>query len=172
VQQEIDAVLGDRDLNADDLPNFKYMTMVLKETLRKYPAVVVFSRSSGTDLVLGGKNIPNDSTLWVAPWTFHRMAEWWPQPDRFDPNRFAEDAQRSLPHIVSWMPFSLGPRNCIGRDFFWIEAKVILSQFLRAFTVEVLPGQVIEPTSIYGTTKPKYGIKVKLIPRERKAVKH
>lgn len=59
VQQEIDEILGDRELNADDLPKFKYMTMVLKETLRKYPAAVVFSRAAGENLHLAGKAIPH-----------------------------------------------------------------------------------------------------------------
>lgn len=88
-----------REMTVDDLPKLKYMTMALKETLRMYPAAVILSRAVPKGFRLGDHELPDFATLWIAVWSFHRDEKMWPNPNRFDPEKFADEKQ--LPHVVS-----------------------------------------------------------------------
>lgn len=109
-----------------------YLDAVIKETLRLYPSVPFFARNLNEDLVFEGRTYPRGCTLTAIPFLLHRDERYYPEPDKFDPSRFA-DARPPF----TYLPFSAGPRNCIGQKFAVLELKVIISTVVRYY--ELLP---------------------------------
>jgi cytochrome P450 len=118
-------------VNAESLAEMKYTQQVLEETLRLYPPVWLFTRRSRADDRLDDFDVPDDTDIYLSPFILHRTAEYWPDPDRFDPTRFEEGnvAKNERPYF----PFSLGPRRCLGEYFSFLEMKVHLGLLLPRF---------------------------------------
>jgi cytochrome P450 len=118
-------------VSADSLAAMKYTQQVLEETLRMYPPVWLFTRRSREDDELDGFEVPEDTDIYLSPFILHRTARFWPEPERFDPARFAEGkfAKNERPYF----PFSLGPRRCLGEYFSFLEMKVHLGLLLPRF---------------------------------------
>jgi cytochrome P450 len=131
-REEAAAVLGGRRPTAADLPRLPYLTMVVKETLRLYPAAPVFGRRSTADTVLGGHPLPAGSDVYVVPFATHRHPAYWDHPERFDPERFTPEAEAARPRYA-WYPFGGGPRACIGRHLSMLEAVLALALVLGRF---------------------------------------
>jgi len=104
---------------------------VLEETLRLYPPVWLFTRRSREDDELEGFDVPDDTDIYLSPFILHRTAAFWPDPERFDPGRFAEG--RLAKNERPYFPFSLGPRRCLGEYFSFLEMKVHLGLLLPRF---------------------------------------
>lgn len=164
LQDEVKQLCGekDRDPTYEELFELKYMNMCMKEVLRMYPAAAGFTREAVDDLVLDDRNIPNGTMLMICPYMIHHNPRYWPNPEHYDPERFSEE---KIPVSGTYIPFNLGHRDCIGRNFFWMEARIFLVHMLREFTWSILPNQKIYP-STQGTIKPKYGILFQLHTRE------
>ncbi|HEX9235964.1 MAG TPA: cytochrome P450, partial [Actinomycetota bacterium] len=109
LQAEADQVLGGRLPTFEDLPLLQYTQMVISEALRMYPPVPVSARWTLEDHELGGYTIPAGSALLLAEYVVHRDPRWWPDPDRFDPERWRPDARSGRPKF-SYFPFGGGPR--------------------------------------------------------------
>lgn len=105
---------------------------VVDESLRLFPPAWVVSRRSSAPDVLAGRAVPSGSTAIVSPWLLHRRPESWPEPLAFRPGRFLGASTTARPDYV---PFGLGPRLCIGRDFALGEMVVVLSELLRGHRV-------------------------------------
>jgi cytochrome P450 len=118
-------------VSADSLADMKYTQQVLEETLRLYPPVWLFTRRSREDDELDGFDVPDDTDIYLSPFILHRTSKFWPDPERFDPARFAEGnfAKNERPYF----PFSLGPRRCLGEYFSFLEMKVHLGLLLPRF---------------------------------------
>ncbi|EJY58076.1 AAEL014019-PB [Aedes aegypti] len=117
-----------------DYNDLKYMDRVIKESLRIYPPVPFISRLITEDVQYDGKFVPRGTIMNVEIYDLHRDPEQFPDPERFDPDRFLpEDVQRRSPY--AYVPFSAGPRNCIGQRFAMLELKAILTAVLREFRV-------------------------------------
>ncbi len=118
-------------VSADTLANMVYTQQVLEETLRLYPPVWLFTRRSCAEDELHDFDVPNDTDIYLSPFILHRTAKHWPDPERFDPDRFAaaNSAKKELPYF----PFSLGPRRCLGEYFSFLEMKVHLGLLLPRF---------------------------------------
>jgi cytochrome P450 len=127
---EIDSVLGDRRPTAADMQALPYLTMVLKEAMRLYPAAPVIGRRSVAATEIGGHRIPAGADVLVSPWVTHRHPVYWPDPERFDPERFTPEGEAARPRYA-WFPFGGGPRACIGRHFSMLEAVLMLAVLLR-----------------------------------------
>lgn len=129
-------------VSADSLGDMRYTQQVLEETLRLYPPVWLFTRRSREDDELDAFDVPDDTDIYLSPFILHRTAEFWPNPERFDPGRFAET--RSAKNERPYFPFSLGPRRCLGEYFSFLEMKVHLGLLLPRFrmirTTEEDPG--------------------------------
>ncbi|MFI5668546.1 cytochrome P450 [Streptomyces sp. NPDC051704] len=138
---EISRVLGDRTPQAADLDRLPYLTQVLKEAMRLYPAAPVIGRSAVAATEVGGLTIPAGADVIVAPWVTHRDPRHWPDPDRFDPDRFTPEAEAGRPRYA-WFPFGGGPRACIGQHFSMLESVIALAMILRAYEFEAVDTHV------------------------------
>ncbi len=118
-------------VSAGALTDMQYTQQVLEETLRLYPPVWLFTRRSRANDKLDGFDMPNDTDIYLSPFILHRTAEFWPDPERFDPDRFADG--RLPKNERPYFPFSLGPRRCLGEYFSFLEMKVHLGLLLPRF---------------------------------------
>ena len=118
-------------VSADSLAGMQYTQQVLEETLRLYPPVWLFTRRSREDDELDAFDVPDDTDIYLSPFILQRTAEFWPDPERFDPDRFAEG--RLPKNERPYFPFSLGPRRCLGEYFSFLEMKVHLGLLLPRF---------------------------------------
>ncbi|MFK0232999.1 cytochrome P450 [Streptomyces vinaceus] len=140
-REEISRVLGDRTPEAADLDRLPYLTRVLKEAMRLYPAAPVIGRRAVAATEVGGLTIPAGADVILAPWVTHRHPRYWPDPDRFDPDRFTPEAEAGRPRYA-WFPFGGGPRACIGQHFSMLESVVALAMILRAYAFEAVDTDV------------------------------
>ncbi|MFE9930966.1 cytochrome P450 [Streptomyces sp. NPDC005533] len=140
-RDEISRVLGDRTPEAADLDRLPYLTRVLKEAMRLYPAAPVIGRKAVVDTRIGEHTVPAGADVIVAPWVTHRHPRHWPDPDRFDPERFTPEAEAARPRYA-WFPFGGGPRACIGQHFSMLESVVALAMILRAYAFEAVDTEI------------------------------
>lgn len=138
---EIAAVLGDRTPGAADLDRLPYLTQVLKEAMRLYPAAPVLGRRSVAAAEVDGHTIPAGADVIVAPWVTHRHPSYWPDPERFDPDRFTPEAEAARPRYA-WLPFGGGPRACIGQHFSMLESVIALAMLLRTYEFEAVDTEI------------------------------
>ncbi|GHI86784.1 cytochrome P450 [Streptomyces xanthophaeus] len=138
---EVSRVLGDRAPEAADLERLPYLTQVLKEAMRLYPAAPVIGRRSVAATEIAGYTVPAGADVIIAPWVTHRHERYWPDPDRFDPGRFTPEAEAQRPRYA-WFPFGGGPRACIGQHFSMLESVIALAMMLRAYEFEAVDTEV------------------------------
>ena len=129
LRAEIDAVLGGRDPRAEDLPKLELASAVLRETLRLHPAAWMFAREAAEDDELRGRPVKRGTVVTIFPYATHRLAEFWPDPERFDPDRFFRDPTIGLGGTKHWafIPFGAGPHQCIGNHLAMTEATIVLA---------------------------------------------
>uniref|UniRef100_A0A182KDL3 Cytochrome P450 n=1 Tax=Anopheles christyi TaxID=43041 RepID=A0A182KDL3_9DIPT len=136
VHQEIDSIFhgSDRPATMQDLSEMKLLERCLKETLRLYPSVSFFGRTLSEDVTLGGYHIPAGTIVGIHTYNVHRDERFFPDAETFDPDRFLpEHTERRHPY--AYIPFSAGPRNCIGQKFALLEEKSLVSSVLRPFRI-------------------------------------
>jgi cytochrome P450 len=131
VRDEVREVLGDDRPTAAQLINdLPYTTAVLKEAMRLYPAAPITGRRALEDTTIGGYDIPAGSDVVLSVWSIHHRADIWPDPERFDPERFLGNPDIGR---YDWMPFGAGPRACIGQHFSMLESVATLAELVRDF---------------------------------------
>ena len=123
-------------LSAESLGEMQYAQQVLEETLRLYPPVWLFTRRSHDADELEHFDVPPDTDIYLSPYILHRTERYWPEPDRFDPERFAIGDKPKKEH--PFFPFSLGPRRCLGEYFSFLEMKVHLGFLLPRFRMQLV----------------------------------
>ncbi|KAL2723975.1 cytochrome P450 4C1-like [Vespula squamosa] len=137
IRNEVDTIMQQNDykLTISDLQEFLYLERCLKESLRLYPSVHIIFRYLTQDLQLKNYLLPAGSICHVNIYSVHRNPEYWPNPNVFDPDRFLpENVKNRNPY--SYIPFSAGPRNCIGQRFAMLELKLIVAYILHNFYLE------------------------------------
>ena len=165
LHEELDSVLGDRPPTAADLPQLKYTRMVLQESMRLRPPVWATERRSINADVVGGYPIPAGEFIIVCQYVTHRHADFWVNPEGFDPERFSDENQEKM-HKVQYFPFGAGPRICIGIHFAMLEGTIILATLAQKYRLDLLPGSDIEPEPVI-TLRPKSPIRVKVHRRKK-----
>uniref|UniRef100_A0A452G8R1 Uncharacterized protein n=1 Tax=Capra hircus TaxID=9925 RepID=A0A452G8R1_CAPHI len=137
-RQEVQELLKDREskeIEWDDLAQLPFLTMCIKESLRLHPPVTVISRRCTQDIMLpDGRVIPKGVICLISIFGTHHNPSVWPDPEVYDPLRFEpENIKGRSP--LAFIPFSAGPRNCIGQAFAMTEMKVVLALTLLRFRV-------------------------------------
>lgn len=161
LQAEADAVLGGNAAQFADYQRLPYARAVIDETLRLYPPAWLITRNSLGDDVLGGYEVPEGSLIIMSPWLLHRHPGVWANPDRFDPQRFIDgEIDRS-----AFIPFGAGPRQCIGRDFAYVEAVLLLSSLVAHFDLAYPAGQQRPPAVPLVTMRPANGLHLRVSAR-------
>ena len=161
VAEEVSALAVERGPGVADLPRLAYCRMALAEGMRLYPPTWIFVRVARTgDVLPSGVRVPAGAKVYLCQWVIHRNPRYYPDPQRFDPERFSAVAMPSRPRF-SYIPFGGGRRLCIGEEFAWLEGVLLLACVARRFRLALVPGQVIEPDPNV-TLRPKRGIWMRL----------
>ncbi|MFY1632489.1 cytochrome P450 [Solwaraspora sp. WMMB335] len=165
VHDEVDDVLGGRMPAFDDLPRLPYSRMVVDETLRMFTPAWQTMRRAVDDDVIDGYHIPGGTELHLNMFLLHRHPDFWPAPDRFDPDRFTPEAVAARPRHA-YQPFGSGPRYCIGKHFALAELHLILVMLAQTFSV-TLPAADQPPVGFAPlvTLHPKGGLHLRLYRR-------
>jgi cytochrome P450 len=165
---ELDAALSGPDgapraPTFDDLPRLPYARMVLSEAMRLYPPAYAVGRLCAESTMLGGYRVERGWGVLTSPWLAHRDPRWWPEPERFLPERWAAD-DPGRPRFA-YFPFGGGSRICIGEQFAWTEATLVLATLARRWTVRPAPGAVVRAQGAVTLRPAAGGVPVLLTPR-------
>ncbi|MFI1198116.1 cytochrome P450 [Streptomyces sp. NPDC020883] len=145
VADELDRVLGDRAApDYADLRRLTYLEMTLKEAMRLYPPGPYGARETVEPLRLGDHLIPAGATIFYPIWAVHMNPDYWPQPEKFLPERFAPDEVARRPRLAH-IPFGFGPRSCEGAGLAMVEAELVLAVLLKRFRFRPAPGHQVTP---------------------------
>jgi cytochrome P450 len=158
--EELQTVLEDREPTAEDVPLLRYTEMVLKESMRLYPAVWGIGRRAIGDCKIGGYRVAAGTNIFIFQFLTQRDARFFPNPETFDPERWREDPVRSgkIPRFA-YFPFGGGPRVCVGAAFAMLEATLLLASIQQKFHLELVRGHAVEALPSV-TLRPKNGIRV------------
>ena len=154
VQDEVDRVCGDRLPTMQDTEHLEYTRRVAAESMRLYPPAWIQGRQAKENLHIGDQPIRRGQVVFVSQWLTHRDARWWPNPDRFDPERFAPENLGSRPRWA-YFPFGGGTRACVGEAFAWAEGVLVLAVLVRQWNFQLAdntplslePGITLRPTA-------------------------
>lgn len=163
LEHEVDRALDGRNLGADDLPALDYARRIIEEAMRLYPPVWATVRDAVEADEIGGYTIPAGSTVLLCQYLTHRHREFWPEPERFDPERFLPENAAGRPRH-SYFPFLSGSHICIGQEFALMEGTLILAMVAQRYRLGLVPGHLIEPQP-HSTLRPRHGLMMTLTPR-------
>ena len=161
---ELATVVGDRLPTAADIPRLRYTKMMWDETLRLYPpAWLLHTRVSRLeDRLPSGAGLPPGARVFLSPWSLHRDPRWFPDPNRFDPDRFSEEATRHRPAFC-YIPFGGGARRCLGESFAEMEGLLIVATVASRVGLRLIDAQPILPNPLM-TLRPSKAIQMLVEP--------
>ena len=154
IRAELDTVLGAAPVSLVTLNELTYLDMVLKESMRLLPVTTVLTRQTAATVELGGYTLPKNRLVLFAPWVLQRDAAYWDDPLEFRPKRFHPDAR--IPKYA-YLPFSSGPRVCIGNTFAMMQMKINLATIWQQWHLVPESGYTFEPIYAFNT-RPKDGL--------------
>ena len=140
---EINRVLGDRPATLADLPQLSYTEMVFAESMRLYPPAWAMGRQATCDVDIGQYRFPAGTYFFFSQYILQRSAEYFPDPLRFDPDRFTAE-KKAARHRFAYFPFGGGGRQCIGEAFAWMEGVLLVATIAQRWKLKLLTGQRIE----------------------------
>ncbi|XP_059068901.1 LOW QUALITY PROTEIN: cytochrome P450 734A1 [Cryptomeria japonica] len=146
--------------DADSLSRLKIVGMIINEALRLYPPAVFLLRQACEPMKLGRLSIPAGIQLVLPILAIHHdPALWGNNANDFDPGRFSEGIAKATKHPMAFMPFGLGPIICVGQNFAFLEAKLVLAMILQKFSFVTSPSYTHAPLQFL-TLRPQYGAQV------------
>ena len=164
LHEEVDSVLGqDLPPTFADIPKLEYTEKVFAESMRLYPPAWAVGRQAIHDCKIGKYTIPSGSTVPMSQYMIHRDPRFFPEPERFDPERWNIDRRTNLPRF-SYFPFGGGPRSCIGEPFAWTEGILAIATITRKWKMKLESGHQVALKPLV-TLRPKNGMCMKLIQR-------
>jgi len=166
LRAEIDAQLGGRPAMMTDLPKLKFLDAVMRETLRLYPPAWLIGREIVQAFEMGGYLLQPKEQIMMSAYTVQRDSRFFPDPERFLPERWLEAPATPLPKFA-YFPFGGGPRVCIGNHFAMMEVALVLATLLQQVELTVVPGFELKFSPVV-TLRPANGMPV-LVRRRRAA---
>jgi cytochrome P450 len=166
LRAEIDAQIGTRPAVLPDLPRLPYLDAVMRETWRLYPPAWLIGREVVQPFEIGGYTLPRGVQLTMSAFTMHRDPRFFPDPERFQPERWLDPAAAALPKFA-YFPFGGGPRVCIGNHFAMMEIALVLATLMQQVELTVVPGFQLAFSPVV-TLRPARGVPV-LVRRRRAA---
>lgn len=165
ILDEIDSVLNNEAPTLEQLDSLTYTEMVLNESLRIYPPIWIIERMVIEDDVVENYFIPSKGKVLICVYTLHRDPANWPDPEKFDPERF-NATNRQHRHKYAYIPFGAGPRVCIGKQLAMMIMKTVLPMVLQRYTIAIDPEFTGEIEALV-TLKPKTKMTGVVIARKR-----
>jgi cytochrome P450 len=163
VLQEVDTVLGDRPATSADVHRLRYLEMVVKESMRLYPAAgFLFGREAVEDVELDGHTLRRGSWVFIAPYIVHRDARLFADPETFDPERFAPGRVDEIAPYA-YIPFGGGPRICIGNSMAMMQIILLAATVLQRFRVAL--DQAPPEMELEIVLRPKGALRMRALPR-------
>jgi len=162
---EVKSVMGDRTvITFEDLPKFEFLDRFIHETLRRRsPVGILPTRKAARDIQYGKQFIPKGTLVGLSIDSIHMNPEYWPEPEKFDPDRFLPENKKGR-NTFSFLPFSLGQRQCIGNNFSLIEQRLFLATILTK--LKVLPSkEQFNPNLAIGFGSRPKKLNLKFVPR-------
>ncbi len=159
LESEVDGLNG-RFPTLTDLPQLPYLTQVMQESLRHFPPSWLISRRALADDLLRDTAVPRRSYIIISPYTIHHHPDYWPHPDRFDPDRFAPGQAEQRPRFA-YIPFGGGPRLCIGDRLAQLEMQLITAMVTQRFRLRLVEGHPVEPVGRV-TIRPRHGMAMRI----------
>ena len=165
---ELRTKLQERTPRIEDLETLPYNRMVFSEAMRLYPPVWIVARRNRKAWSLAGYTFPPGSFIFMSQYLMQRDARYFPDPDRFEPERWTPEATAKRPRY-SYFPFGGGPRQCIGEGFAWVAGLLVLATIAQRWRLRLVPGQrvALEPLI---TLRPKYGMRMIVMPHSQSAL--
>jgi cytochrome P450 len=164
LHDELHRVLGDRMPTLADLEHLKYTDMVIKESMRLYPPAWIIGREALEDVELGEYFIPKGSQVNCIFYFAQHDPRWWDEPEAFRPERFSPENEANF-NKYAYIPFSAGPRVCIGNSFAMMEARLLLATIAQRYRLSLAPGQMVAMNPMI-TLNPKGGLPMIVHARE------
>ena len=161
---EIDELLKERLPEVVDVENMPYAKMVFAESMRLYPPVWIIGRHAIREVRIDGLVIPKGSYVHVSQFLMHRDPRYFPEPERFNPERWKADAIAARPKF-SYFPFGGGGLQCIGEGFAWMQGVLVIATVASRWRMQLVPGSRIELEPQL-TLRSRYGMPMKLHKRE------
>ncbi|XP_062420197.1 cytochrome P450 3A30-like isoform X2 [Pungitius pungitius] len=166
LQEEIDATFPEKGaVRYEELVQMEYLDSVVNESLRLYPPAGRLDRVAKETVEIRGITIPKDMIVVIPVYALHRDPDLWPEPEEFRPERFSAQNKRSI-NPYTYLPFGMGPRNCLGMRFALVLVKLALVEVLQHYSFSVCAETEIpltmEPAGLIGPLKP---IKLKVTTR-------
>src|SRR5580658_8685054 len=158
--EEVEGAVNGRLPTFEDLPSLRYTENALAESLRLYPPAWAMGRYARSDFSVGEYFLPGRTTVLISQFITHRDPRFFPDPLRFDPERFtAENKARRAK--FTYFPFGAGARQCIGESFAWMEGVLILATLAQKWKLRLVEGHRVEPQPLI-TLRPKYGMHMQI----------
>ncbi len=161
---EIDSVLKGNLPTAEDVARLRYTEMVFAEAMRLYPPAWLIGRRALNDYPIDKYTIPARSIILMSPYVMQHDARYYPEPEKFDPERWKPGAREARPKF-SYFPFGGGPRVCIGEPFAWMEGVLLIATIAQKWKMRLAAGQQIAMQPMI-TLRPKFGMRMQMERRE------
>ncbi|WP_375767935.1 cytochrome P450 [Archangium gephyra] len=161
--EELERELKGSPPTIEQLERLPLLDRVVKESLRLLPPVPTAFRTSTAPFEMGGHQFGAETHLYYSPYVTHRLPDLYPEPDRFLPERWL----KAEPPVYGYIPFSNGPRRCIGATLALLEMKLMLSMLLPRFRLSLPPGARVDPL-VRATMRPKGGLPMRLHAQDKR----
>jgi cytochrome P450 len=155
---ELDEVLDGRPPAVEDVPRLPYTRQVFSESMRCYPPAWVVARRALEECPLGSFTLPAGALVLMSEWVTHHDPRYYPDPFRFDPDRWTPEAVADRPRFA-YYPFGGGSRLCIGEQFAWMEGVLVLATLASRWRFQLVPGHPVVPLPQI-TLRPKHGVRM------------